>query len=375
MRLLVVFLVTGSILAMLLWAQPSLRASPTFAAKRAIVEEDVLRWSRKEYIDQTLPRIKEAGFNVYIPFVWHGRGAAWPSARVSWDVWLKDVPKDGFDPLRYVIEKAHALGIEVHPSFAVALRQSDLFPEYAPPGTPGDAFDVHNPQFRTFIAGLVEEVARNYSIDGVNLDYVRAMGLCSSESCQREYTQTYGRNPTTDSLVFRASPGLVPTLVEFQETAVTNTVKTIVDRVRAVKSRVAISVDAIPGVVTPDQGQNSVGWVNHGLVDVLFRMDYYRNVDLSMTDQIRSQLRNPDALTVMISNVSMEEKAGGEPHFARSGKWLAETVTAIQSRWPNTGIAVYFANYLTDDQVAALKAGPFRNLPPDSPTNLRILRD
>jgi hypothetical protein len=372
MRLWGAFMIAGTILLVVLWAQPSLKAGMTFSGKRALVEEDVLRWTKKDYLDQMLPVIKAAGFNVYIPYVWHGRGVTWSSAKTSWDVWLKDVSKDGFDPLRYAIQKAHSLGIEVHPCFTVALKQADILPEYAPPGTPDKAFDVHNPQFRDFLADLVEEVVRTYEIDGVNLDYVRAIGLCSSEGCQREYSRLYGRNLTADSLVFRASPGLVPTLTEFQKQAVATTVKTIVDRIRAVKPRTIISVDAIPGVATPDQGQDSIDWVNTGYVDVLFRMDYYRAIDAGLTDALRAQLRNPDALSLMISNVSnFEEMAPGQAHFARDGKWLAETVAMIQARWPKTGVAIYFANYLTDEQTAALKSGPFREL--GAPENLRIL--
>ena len=101
------------------------------AGKRAILDETFQFWTTREAADRTLSRIKEAGFNVYIPVVWYGAGTTWPSRLAPWDPALSAQAATGFDPLRYVIEKAHVLGIEVHPWFTVVLRRSDLFPEFA----------------------------------------------------------------------------------------------------------------------------------------------------------------------------------------------------------------------------------------------------
>ena len=47
-----------------------------FAGKRAISDGDIRLWTNKEYVDRALARIKEAGFNVYMPTVWQGRGGS-----------------------------------------------------------------------------------------------------------------------------------------------------------------------------------------------------------------------------------------------------------------------------------------------------------
>src|SRR5262249_41611641 len=96
-------------------------AGKTFAGKRIIFEEGVIQWTSKEATDQILDRIKGAGFNAFGPIVMHGRGTTWPSKYADWDFWLKDQPKEGFDPLRYLIERAHSMGIEVHPWFNLVL--------------------------------------------------------------------------------------------------------------------------------------------------------------------------------------------------------------------------------------------------------------
>jgi len=338
-------------------------SSPThsFAGKRAILDGDIPYWTDKEYIDRTLERIKHSGFNVYMPTVWQGRGTAWPSRHAPWDIKLKDRPKANFDPLKYLITKAHKMGIEVHPWFTLTLRQSDLFPEFALPGTPKRAFDVHNGKFRQLMADLVAEVVENYDIDGINLDYVRAVGLCVNADCKREYAQIYGRDIEADTALFKITFGRVPSLVEYQGKAVTAMMRAVTNEVRKRKPNILISVDALTGQVSPEQGQDSIEWANSGMIDTILRMDYMRQINTKLADELREHLKNPDSLNLLICNMStFEEMTVGQKHFARDGKWLAETVSTIQSHWPKTGIAIYFYKYLTDDQIRALRTGPFR---------------
>jgi len=341
-------------------AQEASNANHPFAGKRAILDGDIPYWADKEYVDRTLERIKSTGFNVYMPTVWQGRGTAWPSRHAPWDTQLKDQPKTNFDPLKYLIDKAHQMGIEVHPWFTLTLRQSDIFPEFALPGTPNRAFDVHNAEFRKLMAALVAEVVENYDVDGINLDYVRAIGLCVNEDCKREYGKLYGRNLEVDTAIFNLTFGKVPSLVEYQEKAVTAMIAAITDEVRRRKPNILISVDALVGQVSVEQGQNSIEWANKGMIDVILRMDYMKHLNINLADDLRGRLDNPDSLNLLISNMSTEELPPGQKHFARDGKWLAETISTIHSHWPRTGVAIYVQKYLTDEQTTALRTGPFR---------------
>ena len=352
---------------------PQHPATP-FAGKRAILDGNIPLWTNKEYVDLTLARIKEAGFNVYMPTVWQGRGTAWPSKYAPWDTQLDDRPKINFDPLRYLIQEAHKLGIEVHPWFTLTLRQSNIFPEFALPGTPEKAFDIHNPQFRELMSKLVDEVVTDYDVDGINLDYVRAIGICLNVTCQEEYKKKYNRDLEADSLLFKVLPRTVPSLIEYQETAVTAIVRAISETVRLKKPHVLISADVFVGHAPLNQGQSSISWVNDGLLDVIFRMDYYRRINIESMDGTRLELTNPNRQSFLISNMSNpDEMSFGQKHFARDGKWLADTISMILNRWPETGIALYFYKYLTDEQITALKNGPFQRQesPLQAPKNLR----
>jgi hypothetical protein len=337
-------------------------AGRTFAGLRMILDEEPF-WADPAYADRALPRLKDAGFNAYSPNVWHGRGTTWPSGLAPRDPWLKDLPPGGPDPLKELIRKAHGRGLQIHAWFNIALRQSDLRPEFALPGVDSsgaETYDVHNPFFREWISDVVAEVAANYDVDGIMLDYIRAVQLCTSDPCAREYRGRYGRDLRADAQVMRVTPGLVPTLAEYQEAAVTSLVALISQKVRAVRPGALLSAAAFPDVAHLQDGQNSLAWLDAGLLDVVFRMDYAVAVNVALTDSLRRRLRRPDSLSVMISNVSIEELPPGQPHFARSGRWLADTISLIQRRWPGTGLAVYFYKWLSDEQIAALKAGPFK---------------
>lgn len=345
----------------------------SMAGKRAIFDETFQFWTTPDAADRTLQRIKEAGFNVYVPVVWYGAGATWPSRHVQWDRKLAAQAAAGVDPLRYVIERAHALGIEVHPWFTVALRQDNLLPEFALQGQLEGGrlgiFDLHNPRFRAFITEVIAEVVSSYDVDGINLDYIRMMGLCTNDTCLREYRERYGRDLTIDAAVFRVTPRLVPTLIDYQEATVTDLVRDISARVRKLKPAIVISADAHPDLTDFLQGQNSVDWANRGYVDVVFRMDYAQMIDVTSTNAVRRRLNSPDSVTVLIGNYDLIP-AGAQP---RSGRWLVETLADIARRWPLSGTAVYLYNQLSDDQVAALARWTRDERDePAGPSNLRI---
>ena len=346
----------------------------TFGNRRAILDGDINQWTNKQEIDRRLQRIKDAGFNVYVPAVWYGRGTTWPSRYAPWDFTLSSEVSQNYDPLRYAIGKAHELGVEVHPWFTLVLRWNQSFmPQYGSEGItegPHAAFDVHNPLFREFMTNVVVDVVTNYDIEGINLDFGRAMGLCRNSACNREYRAIYNRNLTIDSLAFKIAPQKVPTLIEYQETAITTLIKSISDSAKKVKPSLLISVDAHPELTHYEQGQNSVDWVNRGIVDVIFQMDYHPTIDIAKTNAVRNRMTDPKRLTLLISNMAHgADLPQSEKPYARSGQWLADTINMISMNWPNTGIAVYFYKYLTEEQITTLSTGPFRT--PRTTTTLR----
>jgi len=147
-------------------------------------------------IDGMVARAVQGRYNVIIPEVMayqdnrgNSHGAYWNSSIVPK---APDIT-GGIDPLGYLVQRAHASGIEVHP-WLVAYRicavwppQGNgtlaLHPEYfmvpqAAMGTlatVGDGYvlDPGCPGAQEYLVSIVRELVTNYAIDGIHWDYIR----------------------------------------------------------------------------------------------------------------------------------------------------------------------------------------------------------
>ncbi len=96
----------------------------------------------------------------------------------------EDLPV-GFDPMADLIPKAHARGMQVHAWFTIGQLAYSLaapgpvltaHPDWAMMdacGTPGRWLNYAKSEARQFIVDLISEMARNYDVDGIHLDYIR----------------------------------------------------------------------------------------------------------------------------------------------------------------------------------------------------------
>ncbi len=148
-------------------------------------------------IDAMVSRAVAGRYNAIIPEVMAmqdgtggGHGAYWNSAIVPK---APDITPSGFDPLAYLVQRAHANGIEVHP-WLVTYRISSTWP---PSGNPTLAahpewtmvpqasmgsmakvdgyyvLDPGSPDVQEYLVSIVRELATNYAIDGIHWDYIR----------------------------------------------------------------------------------------------------------------------------------------------------------------------------------------------------------
>lgn len=111
--------------------------------------------------------------------------AFYPSRYEPWSRYLTGVPgKDpGYDPLRFMIEQAHARGLEFHAWFNPYRVSTGPDPAKLAPGNPARAhpdrvrryggalwYDPGLPQVRDLVDKVVLDVVTRYDIDGVHLD-------------------------------------------------------------------------------------------------------------------------------------------------------------------------------------------------------------
>lgn len=143
----------------------------------------------KREVDAILQGCVEMGMNAVILQVRPSCDALYPSELFPWSRYLTGqqgtAPSGGFDPLAYWVERAHALGLELHAwvnPYRVTKGGAEEFAALSP-NNPAvlhpDWVVVHDgnyylnpglPQVRELVIQGAEELVRNYDLDGIHLD-------------------------------------------------------------------------------------------------------------------------------------------------------------------------------------------------------------
>ena len=154
--------------------------------------------------------LRETGFNT-IFFQARARGDAY--YRSSLEPWADNLTgtlgKDpGWDPLAFLVEEAHAAGMEIHAWVNVfKVRSAPTLPQSTPPhvsrlhpewtvGYRGEGWlDPGLPAARAFLLSVFTDLAAHYDIDGINFDYMRYPGRDFNDSTTfRKYGAGKGRD-------------------------------------------------------------------------------------------------------------------------------------------------------------------------------------
>ena len=340
---------------------------PTFARdgdgrvleSRALLDEGY-PWADADAVPEIVAEIKRAGFNVYIPCVWHGRGTRYPcDIEAAEPAVAERYAEMEVDPFALLVEECHAAGIEVHPWFCVSKREQDLHPEFVEEGTPDRFFDAHRPDFRDYIVGLMLDMVRRYEVDGINLDYIRTGGMCRGPKCAAEYRGRFGTE-LEDDLKLRDENGwVVSRVTDWQADCITDIVRRVAGEGRGIRPGLIISVDghvSPPGSAPSTQGRTEFPWVEAGWVDVVYNMDYNQHLHHEAFDAVRGASSRPTAFVELPGNYERNEQGKVVP---RGGKLVADHISYCQRKWPGSGVGLYLYSMLSDEQIAALRAGPF----------------
>lgn len=326
------------------------RVTGTKAATIAIFDED-MGWANSRFeISKRLDRVKRSGARIYVPVVWDGGMAAFPSSG-RLPMRISGIP--GFDPLAYLVESAHLRGIEVYPWIMVARRSAAIFPKWSQLGTPHQAFDVHDQSFRKFIVEIVVNVVRRYPVDGINLDYVRAMGVCLSASCKSDYLEATGESLETDYADGSPTPDARNRIARWQDSAVQDIVQSISTQAKEIRSSVALTVDGyvVDDAQRPLEGRNEVLWEQRGLVDGVFNMDYRRHLDVAKLRRGVEQFAQGRRLYPLIGNY---DRIDGRA-VPRSGVWLRSVVQFLNAEKVRPKIiGIYLYGQMTEGQIESL---------------------
>lgn len=216
------------------------------------------RERQKAELVNILENYKKANINTVI-FQTRVRAAVmYPSKIEPWELSLTGTAgKDpGYDPLAFCIDECHKRGMEVHAwvvciPIGTAQRQSGYGSasitkrnkELVKTAKNGEMFMIPGkPQTANYIASICKEIAENYDIDGISLDYIR-------------YPETI-YNFSDDDL-YQRSCGM--SKAEWKRDNITRIVRAVHDAVKPIKPWVKLSSSPI-GKYGDTRRYSAGGW-------------------------------------------------------------------------------------------------------------------
>jgi uncharacterized lipoprotein YddW (UPF0748 family) len=257
-------------------------------------------------ITQIMQNCQEAGFN-HVLFQVRGNGTVfYPSQIEPWAEQF-DFHSPGFDPLAHACKEAHARGLTLQAWVNVMPAWRGL----RPPPVPEQLYNRHPewfwydqhgrrqalcdfyvslnpclPQVRAYLVSVCHELAANYDVDGLHMDYIRfpneppATPAGSNLDYPRDaetlalYKTETGKTPDDDADAWN----------RWRTEQVTRLVADIRTMLR--KTRPAALLTASVGTdptASLRHFRDDLGWARAGLIDMAFPMDYKPDLEKFLT--------------------------------------------------------------------------------------------
>lgn len=139
----------------------------------------------KAYLREQLDKLAAAGVNAVIFQVRPQSDAFYRSEYEPWSRWLSPegkAPRPAWDPLQFMIDEAHARGMELHawlnPYRATTGRNQTLpaghmyhkHPEWFVRFDGKLYYDPGRPECRSYIVNIVSDIVSRYDVDGIHFD-------------------------------------------------------------------------------------------------------------------------------------------------------------------------------------------------------------
>ena len=242
--------------------------------------------TQKRELTDILDKLQRAHINTVLIQTRIRGSVIYPSKYEPWDESITGEygQAPSYDPLAFAVEECHKRGMELHAwvvsiplgktdkqkrfgSRSVTRQHSKLCKQVG-----GEWFMIPgHPETADYIAGICQEIATNYDIDGISLDYIR-------------YPESLYK--FSDKEFFKSGNGL--SFSEWKRDNIDRIVRAVHDKVKAVKPWVKLSSSPI-GKYGDLRRQSSGGgncinavsqdpklWLEHNWQDMLFPMMYFQ---------------------------------------------------------------------------------------------------
>lgn len=304
--------------------------------------------SSRANIDHLVADCRDARLNVIVPDIFV-RNSLLARVELMPSVTFADDPD--FDPLSYLITTAHAAGIQVHPWFCVTYRDAAFRKwfqhKYATDVSIVDSngkqlavgADVHRPEYRKFVTDLMIAVARKYDVDGIHLDYIRAMSNCYCDRCQAEYAKQFGKpmsNATEEDWT------------KWHRIAIGDIVQRTAAGVRKVRPGAIMSAAVFSNMSSGAvQGQDPARWAREGWLDLVIPMDYQMQT-LAVRSNERRFLDALDQDDKLVTGLSLYMRSGTDV-LSRPPELLQQQIELVRYMGIH-GYCLFAHNHLSDAQ-------------------------
>ncbi len=270
---------------------------------RGVWDHEAVGWYPGDW-DRTCRELKAAGINaLFVNVLWAGL-AHYPSKVVP----SSDTNRRLGDQLRACITAARKNGLQVHAwkvcwqvenapaEFKQRLKQEGRLQQRAD----GSTVYWMNPALtanRNLELAALEELARNYDMDGIHLDYVRYpdSAACYAPASRRAFESWLGRSITAWPAGVRSGTGLKD-YQRWRTQTITDFVREARQRIKAINPKLKLSAAVWGGYpdTLPSISQDWGLWLKEGYVDFVCPMNYTEDA-FRFSALVQKQMKLPGA--------------------------------------------------------------------------------
>jgi len=347
--------------------------------------------SSPQVLDQIVADSRHGKFNLLFVQV-HGRGDAYYRSHfVPRSEALAETPPD-YDPLEYVLQQGHAAGLQVHawlnalyawpypppyplapqhvinsnPEWLVADDEGKNLTQYSQAervreSSEGLYLDPANPLVRSYFQQVCREVAEEYDVDGIHLDFIRYPGprWGFNQGPLEAFIKRWGvdprllavwvQSPMPERFIEKKLPRHLrwqyyyySLWAEQKSGYLTELVRAIHREVRYVNHQAILSAAVFPDpqVAYFLKGQDWTTWLSQGYVDLIVPMTYHG-----------------DYYRVLAQMAEAKERAEGRAVFAGLGAWIKDPLDIEQEVEGLKGIGIDGFSYFSYQGMKECDAG------------------
>ncbi|MGG1517096.1 family 10 glycosylhydrolase [Paenibacillus oryzisoli] len=326
----------------------------------------------REEVSRTLDRVQAMGANELYLETWFWGYTIYPSAVQAARGFEPQHPAfHGWDPLEAFVAEAGRRGIAVHawldgfmvgvdPAGGPVLR---VYPEWAahtrkqagsatPQPQPETGFfwlDVTNSDVSDHFLSVIREMATNYRIAGINLDFMRLPfadapedRYCYSNAARSAFEREYGTDPL--EIVPNEDEPLWQLWMAWIARREDDLIAKLYEEVKRLRQELVISAAPEPGI----ESDLIANWSQH--VDIVIPQAYHDRSDrVRETVELYRKLLPPSNLVY----------SGIYPMYV--GLDVPETIEQVlAARERSEGTVMFALGQATDEAIRALRQGPWR---------------